>query len=52
MELADGISIHELAARQFSRQIPQVPGLGWSILCPPTTPTGTPGNVATMIVSI
>jgi hypothetical protein len=46
-ELAGGVSTKELAARAVSRQTGQVPGLGWSILDEP--PTGTPGNVATMM---
>src|ERR1700694_2361230 len=51
-ELAGGASNQKGAARPVRRQMPQVPGLGWSILCAPTTPTGTLGNVATMIVGI
>jgi hypothetical protein len=43
IEIAGGVSIHELAARPVSRQTGQVPGLGWSILDEP--PTGTPGKV-------
>jgi hypothetical protein len=42
-----GVSMQELAARWFSGQTGQVPGLGWSILDGP--PTGTPGNVTKMM---
>jgi hypothetical protein len=39
IELAGGVSFHELAARSVSRQTGQIAGFGWSILVEP--PTGT-----------